>query len=414
MNIKEIPSVPFEGFKWKWASLQCTEGLNDPVVLLGVLFRMAKLEGRFKYSSSEFAKELVGLADDLEGTGVNVNIRDRIGERNLIRNSGQYWRALNLISPYSKNGMIELTDFGRKVANHDVSQTEFSAYTIISFQLPNRNTQTVEECERWKKAGVRLYPLKLLLLLVRELGAGGATIENAYITNEELTRIVIPMSANPGRTIKEYVEAINLYRNSELDLTKWPDCCPASNDKRIAREFLLFLSYYGYLNRMEEGKSRDTERFSYNYGLDSEIEAILKSVTTISEDIVTDAERKIVERQTSRSASRPNQARFRRSVLAAYGRCVITDVDMPEVLEAAHIKPYQYHGADTVDNGFMMRMDIHYLFDAGHLRISDVGEVFLSNKARLSYGNTIPHRIFIPDHVNREYLKWRWDNYNGL
>ncbi len=39
-----IPALPFEGFKWKWASLQCTEGINDPVVLLGVLFRMAKLE----------------------------------------------------------------------------------------------------------------------------------------------------------------------------------------------------------------------------------------------------------------------------------------------------------------------------------------------------------------------------------
>ena len=37
-----IPAKPFPDFKWKWASLQCTEGLNDPVVLLGVLFRMRK------------------------------------------------------------------------------------------------------------------------------------------------------------------------------------------------------------------------------------------------------------------------------------------------------------------------------------------------------------------------------------
>ena len=39
-----IPTKPFTDFKWKWASLQCTEGLNDPVVLLGILFRMRKLE----------------------------------------------------------------------------------------------------------------------------------------------------------------------------------------------------------------------------------------------------------------------------------------------------------------------------------------------------------------------------------
>jgi predicted restriction endonuclease len=61
--------------------------------------------------------------------------------------------------------------------------------------------------------------------------------------------------------------------------------------------------------------------------------------------------------------SRPNQARFRKDVLGAYGRCVITNVTMPEVLEAAHIKPFRYNGGDTVANGFPMRMDIHLLFD---------------------------------------------------
>ena len=39
-----IPKKPFKDFKWKWACLQCTEGINDPVVLLGVLSRMRKLE----------------------------------------------------------------------------------------------------------------------------------------------------------------------------------------------------------------------------------------------------------------------------------------------------------------------------------------------------------------------------------
>ena len=124
---------------------------------------------------------------------------------------------------------------------------------------------------------------------------------------------------------------------------------------------------------------------------------------------ISDTERKLVKGQY-----RPNQARFRREVLAAYGRCVITNVEMPEVLEAAHIVPFKYHGEDTIANGFPMRMDIHYLFDAGHLRISVDGDVFLSDKARWSYGASIPPRIFIPDQINRDFLKWRWDNYNGV
>ena len=151
------------------------------------------------------------------------------------------------------------------------------------------------------------------------------------------------------------------------------------------------------------------EHYSYNFEIDAEIQEILSTQTTVSNEVVSDTERKLVKGQY-----RPNQARFRREVLAAYGRCVITNVEMPEVLEAAHIVPFKYHGEDTIANGFPMRMDIHYLFDAGHLRISVDGDVFLSDKARWSYGASIPPRIFIPDQINREFLKWRWDNYNGV
>ena len=59
--INYIPQLPFIGFKWRWACYACTEGINDPVVLLGVLFRMAKLEGKYKYSSDEFSDELIQL-----------------------------------------------------------------------------------------------------------------------------------------------------------------------------------------------------------------------------------------------------------------------------------------------------------------------------------------------------------------
>ena len=91
-----IPTKPFPEFKWKWACLQCTEGINDPVVLLGVLFRMRKLEGKYKFSSDEFAQEMVDLSTDIKDS-VGVDLARRTGERNLIRNSGQYWKAVGLI-----------------------------------------------------------------------------------------------------------------------------------------------------------------------------------------------------------------------------------------------------------------------------------------------------------------------------
>ena len=406
----DTPVLPFEDFKWKWACLQCTEGINDPVVLLGVLFRMAKLEGKYRYSSDEFAAELISLSDDLVGSGVNVDLRRRVGERNLIRNSGQYWKALNLIpAERSSSGLIQLTDFGRKVANHTISQTEFSAQSIITFKLPNRAIQDEAECSRWKSAGIELHPLKLLLAIIRLLGEGDATA--AFLSCEELTRIVIPLSGTPGRKADSYVEYIKAYREGTLDISGFPNCTKGANDFRIAREFLLFLSNYGYLIK-EDASRREDEKYHYNYAIDAEIQEIIKTTKTIIDgELVSSTERKLVY---SYSQRRPNQARFRKAVLEACPRCVITNVEMPEVLEAAHIKPYKYHGEDTAANGFAMRMDIHYLFDSGHLRISVDGDVFLSESARWSYGASIPPRIFIPAHIDRNFIKWRWDNYNGI
>lgn len=372
-----VPKVPFPNFKWKWASLQCTEGLNDPVVLLGVLFRMRKLEPKgVRYSSEEFANELRELSNDIKDS-VGVDLARRTGQRNLIRNSGQYWRAVGLLADGDRSGRIQLTDFGRRVADHDISQTEFAAITIQTFKLPNLQIQSADECQLWIDNGLIIYPLRLLLSIFRELQKHG----QGYITTEELIRIIIPLAGCKAE-LADYVNFILWFRVGQITLIGWPNCAPGANDSRIAREYLLFLSNYGYIIRKEQNTRMD-EQYLYNYALDSEIAAILaeqpynESLQQAVEririaDVAADIERKRVEIQRT---ARPNQARFRKEVLAVYGRCIITNVTMPEVLEAAHIKPFKYKGEDTVANGFPMRMDIHLLFDAGHLRISDTGEV---------------------------------------
>ncbi len=400
-----IPTLPFPEFKWKWASLQCTEGLNDPVVLLGVLFRMRKLEGE-KYSSDRFAKEMELLSRDLSDS-VGVNLSGRTGERNLIRNSGQYWRAVGLIPAESTHGEIVLTDFGRRIADRRISQSEFASITIQRLCLPNRAIQSAEECKLWEKHGLKLYPLRLILSIALAL-------PDCSLRVEELVRVVIPLSASRAE-VQDYVNYIEWYRQGTLDCSRWPDCCQHANDVRIAREFLLFLSNYGYLLR-EEGADRLKERYKINPLLSENIEAILASGIQgneefdVLEEIASDVDKKRVQSNTRR----PHQARFRKEVLAACARCVISNVTMHEVLEAAHIKPYKYNGADTIGNGFALRTDIHMLFDTGHLRISPSGEVHLTDRARMDYGASIPPLIQIPDFIDRENLRWRWENYNGL
>lgn len=97
------------------------------------------------------------------------------------------------------------------------------------------------------KAGIELHPLKLILSIIRALGNGMPTSSDAYITVKELVRIIIPLSGTPNRKVESYVEYIRAFRSGDMDLKDWVDCIPAANDERFAREYLLFLSYYGYL-----------------------------------------------------------------------------------------------------------------------------------------------------------------------
>lgn len=416
LSLDFVPQKPFDGFKWKWACLQCTEGLNDPVVLLGVLFRMRKLEleGKgVKFNSQAFANELIALSDDIKGRGIGVDLARRTGERNLIRNSGQYWRALGLIPREAHGGIIELTDFGRKVADRKISQTEFAALVIQTLTLPNPAIQPATECRQWHEHGLELKPLLLILKIARALDAESG---QGYLTRDELLRIVIPLSGTVGADIADYVSFVRAQRAGRLDLSRWPNCAPSANDPRIAREFLLFLSNYGYLTRLELAE----ERFLYNRLLDDEIAELIAladtgEVTSLvtrlqQSDVSSEIERKRVQAANTR----PNQARFRRAVLGECPRCIITNVTLPEVLEAAHIVPFKYRGEDTVANGFCMRMDVHQLFDSGHLRISVDGGVFLTDRARMDYGALIPPSIRLPRVVNLDFVRWRWENYNGV
>lgn len=63
---------------------------------------------------------------------------------------------------------------------------------------------------------------------------------------------------------------------------------------------------------------------------------------------------------------RQGQGKFRQNLMQAYaGRCAMTGCDAPEVLEAAHILPYRGPHSNSVQNGLLLRADLHTLFDLG-------------------------------------------------
>jgi len=65
---------------------------------------------------------------------------------------------------------------------------------------------------------------------------------------------------------------------------------------------------------------------------------------------------------------REGQTQFRNKLLDHYGAsCMVSGVKVLEVLEAAHILPYNGQSTNDITNGMILRSDIHRLFDKGLL-----------------------------------------------
>tara|TARA_R100000008_G_C3553545_1_gene151862 strand:+ start:70 stop:1017 length:948 start_codon:yes stop_codon:yes gene_type:complete len=94
-------------------------------------------------------------------------------------------------------------------------------------------------------------------------------------------------------------------------------------------------------------------------------------------------------------ALRRGQGKFRKELLKAYdGKCAITSCSTISVLEAAHIVPYNGEHTNHVQNGLLLRSDIHTLFDLNLLRVGEdyaiyVHEEIAEPEYRELHGNVL-------------------------
>ena len=96
---------------------------------------------------------------------------------------------------------------------------------------------------------------------------------------------------------------------------------------------------------------------------------------------------------------RRGQPKFRRALLAAYGhKCAITGCDAVDALEAAHIAPYRGDFTDHVQNGLLLRADLHSLFDLGLVSIDPraMKVVIATELIRTTYGEFAGSTLSLP------------------
>jgi len=98
-------------------------------------------------------------------------------------------------------------------------------------------------------------------------------------------------------------------------------------------------------------------------------------------------------------AIRRGQPAFRASLIDAYGgRCAISGCRVHAVLEAAHIMPYKGDHTNHVQNGILLRTDLHTLFDLNLLSIDSVKYTVQMSPAMLDteYAAFVGQKLHLP------------------
>lgn len=114
---------------------------------------------------------------------------------------------------------------------------------------------------------------------------------------------------------------------------------------------------------------------------------------------------------------RIGQGTFRINVCRAYANeCALSGTRVTPALDAAHIRPFSDGGDHSIQNGLLLRRDIHSVFDAGFATIDENRRFVVSSKVATTFNNGNEYRRLhgqlLRDPVNpdwrpsEDFLSW--------
>lgn len=116
---------------------------------------------------------------------------------------------------------------------------------------------------------------------------------------------------------------------------------------------------------------------------------------------------------------RLGQGSFQMLVTDTYHRhCAVTGERALPTLEAAHVLPVSEGGRHRVDNGLLLRSDVHRLFDRGYVTVTPDYRFRVSRRLKDEFDNGEPYypfdgqQIWLPpetERPGREFLEWHGD-----
>jgi len=295
-----------------------------------------------------------------------------------------------------------------------VGLTDRDWYRLLAHRSP-------DEVNFWQPSPRRPVTLEpgAPFLFKLHASAGGKIVGGG--TFAHYTRIPISMAwdvfgeKNGVATLAELVSRVTRYRRTAVDALADEIGCMV-----LVQPFFLeehaWIEAPGWKGPTQRGRTYDTTEADGS-ALWESVERARAAAPGFARMIAEDEAR---YGQPILVAPRLGQGSFRTLVTDAYERrCAITGERTLPVLSAAHIKPYGQSGPHRLDNGLLLRADIHLLFDRGYVTVTPDLTVRMSRRIREEFENGRdyyaldgrdvrgPLRGFPPP--SREHLEWHGD-----
>lgn len=287
-----------------------------------------------------------------------------------------------------------------------------------------RARQPLEEVNFWQPSAGR-RPVHLdrgaLFLFKLHAASGGAIVGGGFFIRytplpARLTWETFGES-NGAATFDEMVDRIGKYRRRSVDVFTDPVGCTVLVQPFFLDEANWIPAPADWAPNIVQGKTYDSD---VDIGRELWMRVQAAMTTSVPEPAAAHA---IAEDRYGPPIlihPRLGQGAFRVEVLDAYGRrCAVTGERTLPVLDAAHIRPYAQSGPHRLENGLLLRKDLHALFDAGYVTVTPSLELRVSRRIREEYENGRDYyalegaalRVPVPPNPqpSREFLEWHGD-----
>jgi len=219
---------------------------------------------------------------------------------------------------------------------------------------------------------------------------------------------------NGARTIDEMRRRIERYRRVSPSQEDYEIGCIVLSEPFFFKRSEWIPPPEDFSANAQTGKSYDLAQAPHGRQLWEEI-----ALRTMAKDLQTPAVMAEEPLFGEPALHRPRlgQGGFRIMITDTYERhCAVTGEKILPVLQAAHIRPVTQGGTHRVDNGLLLRSDVHTLFDRGYMTVRPNYRLSVSRRLRQDFNTgayylQLDRRlVWVPsgdaDRPAKEFLEW--------